>query len=666
MTQGKEETILKEKKHAHRIHHYVFALTVLWTVVAAVSLGWNLFNVKQYALTEARSQARSIYNKDIFYRRWNAGHGGVYVPVTDKTRPNPYLSHIPKRDVTTESGELLTLINPTYMTRQVHELMDEQEFGMRGQITSLNPLNPVNRSDLWEIKALKAFEKGETEISSIEKMEDGSTYMRLMRPMITEESCLKCHAEQGYKVGDIRGGVSVSIPMASSIAILYKERIAIIVGHGVLWLLGLAVITLGGRKQNRVEESLSKEADRTQLLLELYLKAPQLTDKDLYEYVLEKTVNLTDSEIGFFHQVADDQNAIILTTWNSEALKNCTANYDIHYSIDKAGNWVDCVRFKQPVIYNDFPKSPNQQGLPDGHTPLKRFMSIPVMDGEEVRFIIGVGNKPRDYDKHDLVQLQLVANEMHKIIVHRRAEEELTKYRNSLEEQVGRRTSELKAINKELEAFSYSVSHDLRSPLRSIDGFSRAVMEDYSDKLDARGKDYLNRVRLASQRMGQLIDDMLSLSRITRSEMHYETVNLSALADEIAEELKKSRPERMAEFVVEKGMVARGDKRMLKIAMENLLNNAWKFTEKHNSAKIEFGAVNKEGATCFFVKDDGAGFDKRYINKLFGPFQRLHTSNEFPGTGIGLATVKRIIKRHGGDVWAEGAVEQGATFYFAI
>jgi PAS domain S-box-containing protein len=226
--------------------------------------------------------------------------------------------------------------------------------------------------------------------------------------------------------------------------------------------------------------------------------------------------------------------------------------------------------------------------------------------------------------------------------------------------------AELEQANKELEAFSYSVSHDLRAPLRSMDGFSQALLEDYGNKLDDQGKDYIRRVRAASQRMSQLIDDLLNLSRITRAEMHYEKVNLTALAKAIAAELQETEPERQVEFIIGKDISARGDSHLLRAVLENLLANAWKFTSKHPRARIEFGAIQVEGRSVCFVRDDGAGFDMAYVGKLFLPFQRLHGPTEFEGTGIGLATVQRIIHRHGGVVWAEGELEKGATFYFTL
>ncbi|MEH2084747.1 MAG: CHASE3 domain-containing protein [Nostoc sp.] len=248
----------------------------------------------------------------------------------------------------------------------------------------------------------------------------------------------------------------------------------------------------------------------------------------------------------------------------------------------------------------------------------------------------------------------------------KKAESEILRLNVQLEQRVAERTAQLEATNKEMEAFSYSVSHDLRAPLRSIDGFSQALLEDYADKLDALGQNYLQRVRAATQRMAQLIDDLLNLSRLTRSEMRYEKVDLSALVEAIATELHKTQSERQVEFIITPGLVANGDAHLLRIVLENLLGNAWKFTGKHQKARIEFGLLQQDDTYMYFVRDDGTGFDMAYIDKLFGAFQRLHAMTEFEGTGIGLATVQRIVHRHGGRVWAESVVEQGATFYFTL
>ncbi len=248
----------------------------------------------------------------------------------------------------------------------------------------------------------------------------------------------------------------------------------------------------------------------------------------------------------------------------------------------------------------------------------------------------------------------------------RQAEEEIRKLNTELEQRVRNRTMQLEEANRELESFSYSVSHDLRAPLRAIDGFSRMVLEDCADRIGEEGRDCLERVRAASRRMGQLIDDLLQLSRLTRSEMRRTPVDLSAMVRSLADELQKGEPERRVEFVIEPGVVAAADPNLMRIALVNLLGNAWKFTGKQDAAKIEFGHTIRGDGTVFFVRDNGVGFNMAYAGKLFGAFQRLHSPAEFPGNGIGLATVQRVIHRHNGRVWAESQPGQGAVFYFTL
>ncbi len=246
------------------------------------------------------------------------------------------------------------------------------------------------------------------------------------------------------------------------------------------------------------------------------------------------------------------------------------------------------------------------------------------------------------------------------------AEQELEQHRHNLEAIVTERTAALEEANKELESFAYSVSHDLRAPLRSIDGFSHALLEDYAGKLDDVGKDHLRRVRNGTQRMGRLIDDILSLSRVIRYELKRENIDLSAMAQETVRKLQGYVPERKVEVNITPGMHSFGDAHLVDIMLENLLGNAWKYTSRTDDARIEFGFENRDGRMIYHVRDNGVGFNMDYADKLFDSFQRLHKADEFEGTGIGLATVARIIRRHNGKVWAEGEVGTGATFYFTL
>jgi light-regulated signal transduction histidine kinase (bacteriophytochrome) len=274
------------------------------------------------------------------------------------------------------------------------------------------------------------------------------------------------------------------------------------------------------------------------------------------------------------------------------------------------------------------------------------------------------------------------------------AEEELSKYRDHLEELVIQRTLELEktnqslkkeieerkkiekelqhrtieaeSANKELESFSYSVSHDLRAPLRVMDGFSEAIFLDYGDKLDEQGQDLLIRIRKASQKMSQLIDDTLKLSRVSRSDMNIEQIDLSEMAKSIASELKATQPERQVKFNIQPEVKTYGDRQLVRMALMNLMENSWKFTGRRRQARIDFGASEQDGKLVAFVKDNGDGFDMKYADKIFRPFSRLHSEKDFPGTGIGLATVQRIIHRHGGKIWPEAQKGKGVTFYFTL
>lgn len=261
---------------------------------------------------------------------------------------------------------------------------------------------------------------------------------------------------------------------------------------------------------------------------------------------------------------------------------------------------------------------------------------------------------------------ELVKTFKHLTSRRKEAEEELSRLNSRLEHLVAERTAQLQATNRELDAFAYSVSHDLRAPLRGVEGFSHALSEDYGDQLDDTGKDYLQRIRQGCVRMGKLIDDLLKLSRLSRTELQREPVRLEEMAEQFIADLQRHEPDRQVDVRIEKGLVASADPGLIRTVVENLLGNAWKFTRKTEAAIIEFGSQKGENGTVYFVRDNGAGFNMEYEKKLFGAFQRLHRADEFEGTGVGLASVQRIITLHGGRIWAEGTEGKGASFYFTL
>lgn len=517
-----------------RVSTFVVPLTV-WLVIVVCSLFWNLALLDNQATKIATLQAGGIVSLVKVERLRNTIHGGLFVPTAAGESGAPDRSSgIMMPESVNVQGLAMTKINPARVRQQVAAIGKEQKH-LFVHITSLRPLNASNQPDEWENEQLRSFERA---AKSRFMMVDagGGRVFRYMVPLFTEKECLRCHGQQGFHEGDVRGGISVAIPAEPVFQALAGQRTMAIGGHGAAFVLVSLMISGYSRRLGRQWRDL-------------------------------------------------------------EALKN----------------------------------------------------SQEQLVAERTAELHGANEELRQENKR-----------------RKEAEEAVGQLNRQLEQRVAERTAELQAANSELEAFCYSVAHDLRIPLRGMNGFSRIILERYGDTLDEEGKDYLDRLSAASVRMGQLVDDLLHLTKVTRAEMHRASVDLTAMVEEIAADCRHIQPGRQAEFIIQKGMVTTADENLLRIVMVNLLSNAWKFTAREPVSRIEVGSTECGGKRVFSVRDNGVGFDMAYVGKLFGPFERLVSVNEFEGTGIGLATVKRIVERHGGTVWAEGEPGKGATFSFTL
>ena len=448
--------------------------------------------------------------------------------------------------------------------------------------------------------------------------------------------------------------------------------------------IGWATVSRDITERNRAEESLNKSLLTTNILFQVSKELSfTINIEEVGEKILESVERLLKWQRGSIWLMDDDKKKMHLLNHSDMGLDqdNLRKELDrVRKIVTKPGagisGWV--ALHGKAIRSGDIKKDKRYL---EADPKIESELCVPIMVGGNSIGSINVESfEKKAFSEDDEKLLTTLANLSSAAIENARlfeklnielkerkkAEKEVQQLNQELEQRVIERTTQLEATNKELESFSYSVSHDLRAPLRSIDGFSYALLEDYYEQLDEKGKNYLNRVREAAQRMAQLIDDLLNLARVTRASMNPGRVDLSAIAKLICDELMEDDKQRSAEFIITPDMVDRADSTLMKIVLQNLLDNAWKFSSKRAETRIEFGMLDKHGIRTYFIRDNGAGFNMKYADKLFSPFQRLHQSTEFPGTGIGLATIQRIIQRHKGKVWAEGEVDKGATIYFTL
>lgn len=430
------------------------------------------------------------------------------------------------------------------------------------------------------------------------------------------------------------------------------------------------------------EKTAREEMNQNQLRLTFLTKASDILVSSLdYSETLKNLANLVTPEIADWCAIDEvEENGtikrIVATHVDPKKIEFAFELQQKYPSDPNASNGIfEVIRNRKPLLYHEISQefieslAHNQEHLRLIHElGVKSAIVVPLLNRDKIYGVLTLvlSDSGRLFDENDLEFAKELARRTTLAIENAKMYKEVQNNNAELERRVNKRTIELENINKELEAFSYSVSHDLRAPLRSIDGFSNKILKDYGNLFDDQGKDYFNRVMNASRHMGNLIDDLIKLARISRIDMNMEEINLSIMARSIFDAYKESNPERIANISIQDDMIITGDQNLLHIAMQNLLGNAWKYSKNKPETEIEFSTMTKDGQIIYFIRDNGAGFDMRYVDKLFGAFQRLHSLTEFEGTGIGLATVQRIIRRHQGTIWAESEVDKGTTFFFTL
>ncbi|MBP9146174.1 MAG: PAS domain-containing protein [Thermoanaerobaculia bacterium] len=393
--------------------------------------------------------------------------------------------------------------------------------------------------------------------------------------------------------------------------------------------------------------------------------------QDMFDDLLDSLLDLTGSEYGFIDEMFYTPDgkpyltarAITDISWNEQTRQMYAQFVSGELSFTKLESLFGAVMATgKPVIANNAPSDPRRGGVPPGHPALNAFLGLPLHSNNRFVGVIGLANRPGGYSEELIAHLEPVVQACASLLSAWRSERK----REEAEAALVRKTAELETANKELEAFSYSVSHDLRAPLRAIDGYGRILLEDYESRLDPEGRRLLGVISGETRRMGQLIDDLLAFSQLSRRKLEASDIDMAAMARAVFDEQAGHAPQRVFRLELQPLPPAHGDPAMIRVALGNLLSNAIKFTKPRNPAVIEIGSRLEDGQAVYYVKDNGVGFDMRYAHKLFGVFQRLHSTEEFEGTGVGLALVQRVVHRHGGRVWADGKVDEGATFYFSL
>jgi chemotaxis family two-component system sensor kinase Cph1 len=624
-----KESKTHQKTLTSRLRKYIITALLAWTALIAGLLAKDILGIERSIHEMALREAFSHLNKDYATRLWASSHGGVYVPATQKTPPNPYLKDIEERDIKTPSGKALTLMNPAYMLRQMMDQYGEL-FGIWCHITSLKHFRKETAPDEWERAALVSFEKGTDEVVDFAPVR-GKTCLRLMRPIKTEGACLKCHGGQGYRVGDIRGGVSVSVPMEPYLAIERKEVLSSIASFSLLWLVGMAGILFGHKRLG----TQIKEKERVEHALEI-------SEKN-YSAVF-------DNSLTGIYVVQDDK----------LKLANQTLA-DIYGYEPRELIGMDSLELVHPD---------DRRLVMELREKRLRGEEVPPV--YEVRSIRKDGAVIWVQRRNTLVSFDGKPAVLGNVL-------DVTRFKEA-EETVKRQTEELSRSNQELQAFASVASHDLQEPLRKIRTFGDVVERKFGEQLGEEGRDYLYRMRKAAVRMQALIDALLVYSRVNAKGLDFKTVGLNDIVEEVISDLEVLIETKKAKVQVAELPAIEADSVQIAQLFQNLVSNSLKFGPEHGAPEVRISSEALEDAVPervrtkrvrtkrvrIIVEDNGIGFDNKFADRIFRPFERLHSHTAYEGAGIGLATCRKIVERHGGTIEAKGVPDKGATFIITL
>ena len=646
------------------VQRFTWILVGVWTLFISGLSFHEISDIRQITQEIAISEIRAYCNKDRALRTWAASHGGVYVPVDERTPANPYLAHIPERDLVTPSGRELTLMNPAYMMRQVGEHFSSL-YGVVARMTSLNPLRPENAPDAWERRSLEEIKQSRMS----EKIEftqiAGVPHLRLIQAVTVTPDCLRCHGHQGYKEGDIRGGISVSLSMVEALARQNKQIFFHVLRAGLLWFIGVAGLLLGGgllRRQvaerDAAQEALQQSRDRLAQKGEELEKANSVLLKEIAERKrAEAKIQASEEK---FRTVADFA-------------------YDWEYWMDPTGNFLyvspssERITGYRPEEFKENPGLFLEITHPDHRAQVENHFRYALSERKvcTLEFRIITRDGQQRWIGHTC---QPVYGQSGEFLGSRASNRDITGSKWS-EKTLNKFAVELTHSNRDLQDFAYMASHDLREPLVLVQAFSERLRARYGENIPEKGMEYIRRIEAAAARMLELISGILAYSQVSVKAQPFEEIDLKKIVLQVVSDLEMRIVETKGQVEIDGLCRIKADPLQIRQLFQNLIANGLKYRRQDVpprilvSSRIIAASPDPAGAgrfCCITVEDNGIGFAAESADRIFGLFQRLHGRSQYEGTGIGLAVCKRIVERHGGTINAESSPGMGARFIVTL